>query len=49
MHAFTEDLQLLMEKDGQAELRLADNKIGAQGAEGLAGVLGQRSSPAKLV
>ena len=49
MHAFTEDLQLLMEKEGQAELRLAYNKIGAQAAERLAGVLGQCSSPAKLV
>ena len=38
-----------MEKEGQAELRLADNKIGAQAAERLAGVLGQCSSPAKLV
>ena len=48
MHAFTEDLQLLMEKEGQAELRLADNKIGAQAAERLAGVLGQCSSLAEL-
>ena len=39
-----------MEKEGQAELRLADNKLGAQGAERLARVLGQLcSSPAKLM
>ena len=31
MHAFTEDLELLMEKEGQAELRLADTKLERKG------------------
>ena len=31
MHAFTEDLQLLMDEKGQAELRLADTKLERKG------------------